>query len=439
MIDQSANGVGDVDLVARVKAVQKFQGGRELWQDFVSKNGGGKKDPAAKPPEFLQAFLSEVDPYNNTVDAVKQGTGLSIRWVFQPADASPDAAHSLAPPGGIPAAVPPVSSITSQSAAMPGMLGPTQVEAVARVKVIQKMPGGHDSWVSFIERHGGGKRDPALRPLSQLHEFLAEADPEGIHAAAAGAAASLSGGVPGVPGTPKTPRLPAAAGALALPGLPGMPGESGLPGGGSRFQPESAEHAHCIARVKALQKMEGGHDLWTTFCEQRGGGKRDPAARPITDLTDFLAEADPEGSTAGVQGTFNESQSLAMQVKKGQRNSEEFKEMWWKYVAEKGNNVRDPTRHTAEFLQAFLEIAPCVLDPENDEVHQTLVQQVKMGQRSSEEFKEAWWQYCRESGSEKHDPARHDRAFLEDFLFNRFGKAVPARPALGQHFRYSPY
>merc|ERR1712060_234305 len=112
-----------------------------------------------------------------------------------------------------------------------------------------------------------------------------------------------------------------------------------------RFQPQSPEHAHAVARVKAIQKMDGGRDQWASFIERQGGGKRDPAARSVGELREFLSEADPEGSTAGVESSFDEEQLLVMKVKHGQRFSEEFKQCWWQHCSEFGNDVRDPTRH----------------------------------------------------------------------------------------------
>lgn len=47
--------------------------------------------------------------------------------------------------------------------------------------------------------------------------------------------------------------------------------------------------------------------------------------------------------------------ALVEQVKKLQRESEEWKQAWWQYCALSGNNTRDPAAHTPEFLQAFLE------------------------------------------------------------------------------------
>merc|ERR1712224_337255 len=79
-------------------------------------------------------------------------------------------------------------------------------------------------------------------------------------------------------------------------------------------------------------------------------------------------------------------------------------------------NVRDPAKHDATSLQTFLASAPPVSLPENDPNHQLLVQKIKGGQRKAEEFKNAWHDYCQRSGSMKFDPAKHDSAFLQQFL-----------------------
>jgi len=46
---------------------------------------------------------------------------------------------------------------------------------------------------------------------------------------------------------------------------------------------------------------------------------------------------------------------LVMRIKQMQKESEDSKEVWWKYCAEHGDNVRDPVRHKVEYLKGFLE------------------------------------------------------------------------------------
>mmetsp|Transcript_119562 Transcript_119562/g.386004 ORF Transcript_119562/g.386004 Transcript_119562/m.386004 type:complete len:264 (+) Transcript_119562:93-884(+) len=214
--------------------------------------------------------------------------------------------------------------------------------------------------------------------------------------------------------------------------------EQGQKWSSPRFRPTDNGHAELIQRVKALQRREGGYELWQAFCERQGGGKRDPAARDAAELEQFLAEAEPDagGGRALAAGAGpSEQQKLAMQVKQGQRNSDAFKEAWWKHCRDFGSDVHDPTKHTEEFLWGFLAVAPQVPLPEDSEEHAALVAQVKRGQRASDDFKQSWYAYCRVQGTEKFDPLRHDSAFIQAFL----DQVEVPEGDVARRNRYRPY
>merc|ERR1719343_1973104 len=140
------------------------------------------------------------------------------------------------------------------------------------------------------------------------------------------------------------------------------------------------EHGRLVQRVKAVQKQEGGQEKWSNFVLNKGGGKKDPVLKSVADLKEFLKEADP-GNTAGFESDVDpEVTKLAQQVRKGQKNSDEVKQAWWAYCQKEKNDVRDPSKHDVSSLQTFLSTAPVVNLPEdNDEEHQTLVKQIKEG------------------------------------------------------------
>lgn len=326
--------------VMRVKALQKLKGGPAVWDTFVDHKGGGKRDPNYRTASFLDAFLT----FAAFVD-IEGGNAWGDR-----------------------------------------MLGPSPLqEAVARTKQLQKVQEGRDQWHAFIERLGGGKRDPIQRSLAELNAFLAEADPHGY--TANGKTAAMADRLQGVDKHT------------------------------SKYQPTSPEHAHAIARVKVIQREEGGMDLWHDFVNRVGSGKRDPAAYEVIQLLEFLRESDPSNATACVEAAYSEEATLWTKVKQGQRQSDPFKEAWWKFCHEHGNDVRDPMRHDADYLKRFLEVAPAIVSPvDNCEEHKALVNEIKMGQRTSDEYKEQWYAHCEEHGSRTHDPAKHDKPFLRDFI-----------------------
>merc|ERR1719343_1577384 len=117
------------------------------------------------------------------------------------------------------------------------------------------MEGGKELWASFVERMGGGKRDPSLRDPSELQAFLSEVDPDNSIAENEGKG--------------------------------------------------SAEHANLVSRVKSIQKREG-NARWRAFIDRLGGGKRDPFERTLAELEAFLSEADPDGATESVTGKYYE-------------------------------------------------------------------------------------------------------------------------------------
>lgn len=197
-----------------------------------------------------------------------------------------------------------------------------------------------------------------------------------------------------------------------------------------------SDHASLVQRVKAVQKMDGGADGWTAYLERHVTSKRDPARHNAQFLQNFLTEfAQSRGGAFANFSNVAQSKKLndmVTQIKNGQRSSDVFKEAWWSFVQEHGNDVRDPAKHEASFLERFLADAPEAPPPDNgpampqDDVHQELISQVKQGQRASPAFKEAWVNYVREYGQDNRDPGRHDSSFLQSFLASAPAVSQPA-------------
>lgn len=299
----------------------------------------------------------------------------------------------------------PDSSSTAFSAAASLVEGDLEfAKAVAHVKAVQKNSNGREMWNVFCDARGG-KKDPAHRQHGELAAFLAQADPTGV--------CLPTGPAPAVGVRPERRHDTAAVASKWASAASAMPAGP---------VPESSpEHRKLMESVKALQRRSGGHDLWRGFCERRGGGKRDPAARSVQDLQDFLMEVELGGGQLIVTAPMTERDRLVMHVKQGQRTSDDFKQAWWRHCAVLGGAPGamdpDPSKHTLESLQHFMAAAPdAPLSEEKDPEHEQLVQHVKQGQRTSEEFRGAWYTFCSDKGTQKNDPARHDKAFLQDFM-----------------------
>lgn len=108
-------------------------------------------------------------------------------------------------------------------------------------------------------------------------------------------------------------------------------------------------------------------------------------------------------------------ESLVDQIKQIQRADPNAKEQWGAFTDMQGKGVRDPARHTPEFLQDFLthlssggRLAPA---PQAD-----LSKTIKALQKSGPQFKQAWANFCMMQGGGRNDPAKHDDAFHLKFF-----------------------
>lgn len=188
----------------------------------------------------------------------------------------------------------------------------------------------------------------------------------------------------------------------------------------------------------------------------------------------------PPSARAGTLGTANSMIStnlrdsnsdshieLVRRVKRLQRDNEAHRHLWWQWCEATGHGVRDPKRHTSQFIIDFFDalarkaipnvpvkggssagtsringsstsgvsgakdlqtvtitasITGSVVD---DAVHEELVSRVKEGQRQSLEWKRKWWRHCDQNGQGVRDPRRHTPAFILHFLEQQAAEDAP--------------
>jgi len=123
----------------------------------------------------------------------------------------------------------------------------------------------------------------------------------------------------------------------------------------------------------------------------------------------------PSASPILYPNADDSAEGLIEQVKNLQKNDKAAKEQWDAFTDLEGKGVRDPKRHTPEFLQAFLthlssggRLAP---SPEAD-----LTQAIKTLQKKCTPFKNVWAQFCAMNGGGMNDPAKHDGNFHMKFF-----------------------
>jgi len=395
-------------LVDQVKAIQKQEGGADSWAEFVAQNGGGKRDPAMKPPHMLQAFIQQSMAMGYSAQAKGgggggggggkkggKGKGGGGAWGAPKMPAGMGGFANLMMGGG-------GNDANLQN----------HMTLVTRVKASQKMEGGREAWIQFIDYKGGANRDPSRRTQEELEEFLGTYDPNGESLAPALEMATAQ----------MMPMMQMMMGGGGMGMMNMMAGMGGGKGGGgkggkSQFAPESEEHASLIQRVKTICKTEEvGKEAWGVFVSSSGLGKRDPAAHSCESLAAFISQHDPTFDPTTLSLSTESNKSLVEQIRKGQKMSDEFRDAWIAYTDANGNGVRDGARHDAAFIQQFLDTAPMYESFESDAEHAALVAKIKNGQKSSQEFKEQWWTFCESYGAGKNDPLKHDKAFLQNFV-----------------------
>eukprot|EP00397_Hematodinium_sp_SG-2012_P009271 GEMP01009351.1.p1 GENE.GEMP01009351.1~~GEMP01009351.1.p1 ORF type:complete len:377 (+),score=56.13 GEMP01009351.1:268-1398(+) len=328
-----------MELVERVKTLQKG-GYREQWAVFCDTYGNGTRDPGRHDQTFLAGFVTYI-----------HGGG------------APSATYSATP---------------------------VTAECVNEVKTFQRQ-GFREHWASYCDAYGGGIRDPNRQDPLFCKRFV-----EGCRNGTLpqlymdfqkqqyGQYGPPTGGFLGsFPVAPALPAFPPHA--APMNGNFVMPNVSGYPGVGVPPRPE------LVNQVKDLQRT-GYRGAWAQFCDASGNKTRDPARYDSAFLSSFAhfvqsGAAIPEspsvlrmsnnsmdfpsypsfipGGVAPVQlpdnstgmrltiNTMEFGHQLVDKVKSLQRAG--FQQSWCLYCDQFGQRVHDPSRHTEDFLQTFVD------------------------------------------------------------------------------------
>lgn len=194
-----------------------------------------------------------------------------------------------------------------------------------------------------------------------------------------------------------------------------------------------------ISQVKEIQKGSAeGHKEWSLWCDARGNGVRDPSKHSLEFLDEFIAHYNG-GGRLEVNKSPEKVEVLAELIKNGQRNSHHWQQAWSLYCQRYGRGVNDPYKHESSFLLGFLDMlahhacmamySPMEASyawpwPETgsnsyesyDPVKDACVQKIKALQRSSEDAKKQWWNFCDSQQGGVRDPTRHTVRVLQEFL-----------------------
>mmetsp|Transcript_58392 Transcript_58392/g.107789 ORF Transcript_58392/g.107789 Transcript_58392/m.107789 type:complete len:261 (+) Transcript_58392:57-839(+) len=125
-----------------------------------------------------------------------------------------------------------------------------------------------------------------------------------------------------------------------------------------------------VDKIKELQRsgMEGKTQWWA-YCQEHGGGIRDPSKHDREFLANFLyqyqmgarmptVDCMPTGAVAPVVlSQAGPAPPLAQLVKEGQKKSQSWKQAWATYCMQFGNGVNDPMKHDMNFIVSFLDYA----------------------------------------------------------------------------------
>lgn len=110
-------------------------------------------------------------------------------------------------------------------------------------------------------------------------------------------------------------------------------------------------------------------------------------------------------------------EQLIETIKNMQRQDPLAKGQWAAYVNSHGSMMRDPSKHTAEFLQLFLmQYKSGVRLPENDEGAGSTAELIKLAQARSTHWRKIWGDFCLQHSAGRSDPSTHDASSLFKFL-----------------------
>eukprot|EP01059_Diplonema_ambulator_P019473 TRINITY_DN327_c0_g2_i1.p1 TRINITY_DN327_c0_g2~~TRINITY_DN327_c0_g2_i1.p1 ORF type:complete len:454 (+),score=135.95 TRINITY_DN327_c0_g2_i1:46-1407(+) len=404
-------------LVNEVKAKQKGERGfRESWQEYCIENGMGKMDPARHEAQFLKDALKSINagytkgsrqgnPKEEAIRAVKDRQrnlpGWKDAWwhycdVHGAGDKDPSrhdlkflkrALHVLAVPtdmmahhGGVGRGYEPIAMDFERQA------------LVEEVKRRQRfMPGFRQYWVEFCHSNGAGGMDPSrhsveflrrgLLPPQINHQELVETIKSYQRTNPAFKAEWIaycnSRGM-GVRDPSRhapeflTVALRELTGGKGLRGVIVRPQKRGYGHGTQR-------HRELVEAVKRLQRESPeSRQPWIDFCGRWGSSDLDPArhgdeflqrwldymrspeaAKPPYDLDQVWGQVQAVIDNKANEEALPAREDIIAAIKRGQRNSDTWREAWWSYCDANGNGDRDPARHDMDFIKnAIKELGP---------------------------------------------------------------------------------
>lgn len=147
----------------------------------------------------------------------------------------------------------------------------------------------------------------------------------------------------------------------------------GLQSGGGMLSDRMPEEINIVDRLKELQRTDPcGKVAWGDYCDEHGGGIRDPAKHDATFVLKFLGERqselasgqrdlpqDPSAAckdiSSGSKERSRDNTALISLMKEGQRRSQHWKVAWSGYCQMYGGGVNDPAKHKGHFLTSFLD------------------------------------------------------------------------------------
>mmetsp|Transcript_54930 Transcript_54930/g.97814 ORF Transcript_54930/g.97814 Transcript_54930/m.97814 type:complete len:377 (-) Transcript_54930:1142-2272(-) len=368
--------MADAALVTQIKEGQRAsQEWKQAWWNYCDTHGEGKRDPGSHASAFLQTFI---DGHVHLLDssAAKQKGGRPTQIYGAPV---PSAEHQ---------------------------------HLVNQVKQVQQSSQhGKQQWANWCIQCGGGNRDPARHEVSFLKKFL---NMQGIETYGFGMGTM-----------PMHPMQMHPAMHMHMMGSPVGPVKEKL-----------------VKQIKEQQRSSPElKQEWQDYCQKYGQGRHDPMRHDVGFLQQFIALQDEATKPVsikrskmtdtnpmlgggypmpGMSSLYDyQHDFLVKQIKDGQRISEDFKQSWWTWCDSYGGGKRDPSKHPTAFLQEYVSTRSnmgTVQLQSDDPVRQGLVKKIKEGQQKSQEWKEAWANYCTSTAQGNRDPNRHDNTSLEKFI-----------------------
>lgn len=351
------------DLVKQVKDIQRNDPqGKMAWWKYADEQGSGMRDPAKHEPPVLLHFVSQ---YHS-------GAYVGVQY--------------------------PSSN-------------PGESDFVKQVKDIQRNDSqGRLAWRHFADEQGGSIHDPAKHDPSVLLNFLSQ-----YHAG-------------------------------VFQGIQEPPHQLG-----ELFK-------------EAQRNSPAFKNCWAMYVRANSLPGNDPAKNSKESLVQFLeymgqttsmammSTMNNAGYGGGMMGMMGggcgkggmkrssgdpQKDALVEHIKNFQRGGPMNMQAWTSFCEQHEFTKLDPARQSIEMLQMFCASVgigsppsigwgePMMKKPKtaafiDDPVKAELVDKIKNFQRSAEENKQAWWNYCDQLESKKRDPALHDTEILQEFCGTHF-------------------